>query len=100
MSYDSITSKTLLHYVDLILPDTILIVAAISHSCRHIPGVVGCGGAGVVVVVVISRLVVDSVLISICGVVEAFLCISSNRSIEKGVVDGDGQPVNSVEALI
>lgn len=70
-----------------------------SHSCLHTPGVVGGGGATVVVVVV-TRFVVVSVLISGIGLVAvAFLCASKSFSIENGVVDGDGQPVNSVEAL-
>lgn len=75
-------------------------VAAMSHSCRHTPGVVGGGGAGVVVVVEINRRVVGSVLISGSEVeAVAFLCSSRSRSIENGVVEGEGQPVNSVEAL-
>lgn len=71
-----------------------------SHSLRHTPGVVGGGGAGVVVVVVVTRRVVASVLKSGIGLVAvAFLWASRSLSIENGVVDGDGQPVNSVEAL-
>lgn len=77
-----------------------MIVAAISHSCRQTPGVVGGGGATVVVVVVVVLLwVVASVLILNGVVAVAFLCASKSFSIENGVVDGDGQPVNSVEAL-
>lgn len=87
-------------WITVELPATILIVAAISHSFLHTPGVVEGGGAGVVVVVVVTRLVVGSVLNSVIGLVAvAFLCASSNFSIEKGVVEGDGQPVNSVDAL-
>lgn len=75
-------------------------VAAISHSDRHTPGVVDGGGAWVVVVVVEMRLVVASVLNSTIGLVAvAFLWASRSFSIENGVVDGEGQPVNSVEAL-
>lgn len=61
---------------------------------------VGGGGTGVVVEVVVVRLVVASVLNSGIGLVAvAFLCASKSFSIENGVVDGDGHPVNSVEAL-
>lgn len=51
-----------------------MIVAAISHSLRHTPGVVEGGGTGVVVVVVVDRRVVASVLNSGSGLVAvAFL---------------------------
>lgn len=82
------------------LPETIFIVAAISHSFRHTPGVVGGGGTGVVVVVVVVRRVVASVLSCGIGLVAVALrCASRSFSIENGVVDGDGHPVNSVDAL-
>lgn len=49
-------------------------VAAMSHSLLHSPGVVGGGGTGVVVVVVVVRRVVASVLNSGRGLVAvAFL---------------------------
>lgn len=75
-----------------------MIVAAISHSCLQIPGVVDGGGSAVVVVVVEMRRVVFSVIGSGTGV-EIEMSLFRNFSIENGVVDGDGQPVNSVEAL-
>lgn len=79
-------------------PATILIVAAISHSCLQIPGVVDGGGATVVVVVVVMRRVVLSVIGSGAGV-EIEMSLFRYFSIENGVVEDDGQPVNSVEAL-
>lgn len=69
-----------------------------SHSCRHTPGVVGGGGTGVVVVVVVVRLVVAAALNSGTGVVDV-AAFNRSSSIENGVVDGDGHPVNSVDAL-
>lgn len=85
-----------MHYEHI--PATILIVAAMSHSCLQIPGVVGGGGAGVVVVVVVIRRVVFSILASGAGL-EIEMSLFRNFSIENGVVEDDGHPVNSVEAL-
>lgn len=77
------------------------IVPATSHSSSHTPGVVGLG----VVVVVVD---VDEVLdISfVLGISDIFTdatvavrAASSNFSMEIGVVDGVGHPVNSVVAL-
>lgn len=72
-------------------------VPAMSHSRRHTPGVVDGGGTVVVVVVVVVRLVTASVLTSSTGLIEIFLF--RNFSMEKGVVEDVGQPVNSVVAL-
>lgn len=75
-------------------------VAAKSHSFLQTPGVVDGGGNAVVVVVVVVRRVATSVEKPGIGLVAvAFRCASKSFSIENGVVDGDGQPVNSVEAL-
>lgn len=77
------------------------IVPATSHSSSHIPGVVGLG----VVVVVVD---VDDVLeISfMLGTSDMFTdatvavrAASNSFSMEIGVVDGVGHPVNSVVAL-
>lgn len=77
------------------------IVPATSHSSSHTPGVVGLS----VVVVVVD---VDDVLeISfVLGISDIFTddtvavrAASSNFSMEIGVVDGVGHPVNSVVAL-
>lgn len=73
-------------------------VPATSHSCSQIPGVVGLGVVVVVVVVVVDVMVI--------GISDAFIeeivavrAASSNFSMEIGVVDGVGHPVNSVVAL-
>lgn len=76
-------------------------MAARSQSFSQTPGVVetvvgGDVGSGVVVVVV---LVDDSTSASSLGVAVAAFCASNNFSIENGVVEGVGQPVNSVVAL-
>lgn len=78
------------------------IVPATSHSSSHMPGVVGLG----VVVVVVD--VDDDVLeISfVLGINDMFIdaivavrAASNNFSMEIGVVDEVGHPVNSVVAL-
>lgn len=82
------------------------IVPARSHSDRHRPG---CVGRTVVVVVVLVVVVVvvdvdedfwpatepSSSEMSI----DSAFCWASSRSMENGVVAGDGQPVNSVVVL-
>lgn len=76
----------------------ILIVPATSHSSSQTPGVVGLGV--VVVVEVVEVLDVASVIgIDETDETVAVRAASSNFSIEIGVVDGVGQPVNSVVAL-
>lgn len=78
-------------------PPTSLIVPARSHSSLHMPGVVG---RGVVVVVVVVVEVVETVVSIVCVVlVDAVRAASRSFSIEMGVVDGVGHPVNSVVAL-
>lgn len=79
-------------------PPISLIVPAKSHSLIQTPGVVGLG---VVVVVVVVVVVLVVVLVSLASVVlvETALAASRSFSIEIGVVDGVGQPVNSVVAL-
>lgn len=80
----------------------IRIVPATSHSSSHTPGVVGLS----VVVVVVD--VEDVLEISfVLGISDMFTfdasvavrAASSNFSMEIGVVDGVGHPVNSVVAL-
>lgn len=77
-------------------PPTSLMVAARSHSAVHTPGVVG---AGVVVVVVVVVVVGLGVFSSVVLVDAAAFAAARIFSIEIGVVDGDGHPVNSVVAL-
>jgi hypothetical protein len=79
-----------------------LIVAAKSQSFSQTPGVVGTvvgGEVGSGVVVDLTFLVDDSTSASSLGVAVAAFCASNNFSIENGVVDCVGQPVNSVVAL-
>lgn len=79
------------------MPPTNLMVPASSQSSVHIPGVVGLG---VVVVVVVVVDVVETVVSTVRVVlVDAALAASRSFSIEIGVVDGVGQPVNSVVTL-
>lgn len=76
----------------------IFIVPATSQSCSQIPGVVGLGVVVVVDVVVV--LDVTSVIgISDTDEIVAVRAASSIFSIEIGVVDELGHPVNSVVAL-
>lgn len=79
-------------------PPINLIVPAISQSPLQIPGVVGLGVVVVVVDVVVDveRVIVGS---NVVVLVEAVRAASSSFSIDIGVVDGVGQPVNSVVAL-
>lgn len=79
---------------------TILIVPATSQSLSQMPGVVGrC-----VVVVVVDVVVVEDVLVvgtteTLVDETVAVLAASRSFSIDIGVVEGAGQPVNSVVAL-
>lgn len=78
----------------------IFIVPATSHSCSQTPGVVGL--IVVVVVDVVEVLDVASVVVTsdaFTDEIVAVLAASSNFSIDIGVVDGVGHPVNSVVAL-
>lgn len=80
----------------------IRIVPATSHSSSHTPGVVGLGV--VVVVDVEDVLEISFVLgmsdtLPLADATVAVRAASSNFSMEIGVVDGVGQPVNSVVAL-
>lgn len=69
-----------------------------SHSSEHTPGVVGLGVVVVVVVVVVVTVVdVEELVVDEEDV--AVLAASSSFSIEMGVVEGVGHPVNSVVAL-
>lgn len=78
----------------------ILIVPATSHSSSHIPMVVDLGVVVVVVVVdVIETALVVSTTDMLTEISVAVLATSKSFSIEIGVVDGVGQPVNSVVAL-
>jgi len=71
--------------------------SAIFNRKLYWPGVVGLG---VVVVVVVVVVVEDgSVTASVVVLVWACLAASRSFSIEMGVVDGVGHPVNSVLAL-
>lgn len=76
-----------------------MIVPAKSQSSLHTPGVVGL--CVVVVDVVVVVVVVLGSLAGILGLVlpVAVLAASNNFSIDIGVVDGVGHPVNSVVAL-
>ena len=78
-------------------PPTNFTVPATSQSSVHTPGVVGRGVVVVVVVVLVVVVVVVVVLLLL--VVVCVLAISSSFSRGMGVVDGVGQPVNSVVAL-
>lgn len=78
-----------------------LMVPAMSHSFSHIPGVVGLW----VVVVVVVVVVLDGEVSSSSGLVvlelaAAARAASNSFSIDIGVVEGVGQPVNSVVALL
>lgn len=78
----------------------IRIVPATSHCSSHMPGVVGLG---VVVVVDVDDVVEISFVLGMndkfADATVAVRAASSNFSIEIGVVDGVGHPVNSVVAL-
>lgn len=78
----------------------IRIVPATSHSSSHMPGVVGLG---VVVVVDVDDVLEISFVLGISDIFTdatvAVRAASSNFSMEIGVVDGVGHPVNSVVAL-
>lgn len=78
----------------------IRIVPATSHSSSHTPGVVGLG---VVVVVDVDDVLEISFVLGISDMfivaIVAVRAASSNFSMEIGVVDGVGHPVNSVVAL-
>lgn len=81
-------------------PPTSLIVPAKSHSSLQIPGVVGFGVVVVVVVVVVIVVVMIVELVDVeLAAAAAARAASNSFSIEIGVVDGVGQPVNSVVAL-
>lgn len=83
----------------MVLP-IIRIVPATSHSSSHIPMVVDLGVVVVVVVVdVIETALVVSTTDMLTEISVAVLATSKSFSIEIGVVDGVGQPVNSVVAL-
>ena len=75
-------------------------VPATSHSCSQIPGVVGLGVVVVVVVVVVLVVMVIGISDAFIEEIVAVRAASSNFSIEIGVVDGVGHPVNSVVALV
>lgn len=79
-------------------PPTSFIVPAKSHSSLQIPGVVGFGVVVVVVVVVVTVVVIIVELVDV-ELEAAARAASNNFSIEIGVVDGVGHPVNSVVAL-
>ena len=76
------------------------IVPATSHSSSHIPGVVGLG---VVVVVVVVEVVVTVLIVGSTDALKeetvAVRAASKSFSIEIGVVEDVGHPVNSVVAL-
>jgi hypothetical protein len=78
------------------MPPTNFTVPARSQSSVHTPGVVG---RGVVVVVVVVLVVVLVVVVVVVVLVVCVFAISSSFSRGMGVVDGVGQPVNSVVAL-
>lgn len=81
-----------------VTPPTSLTVPARSQYSVHSPGVVGRGVVVVVVVLVVVVVVVVVLVVELLLVV-AVLAISSSFSRGMGVVDGVGQPVNSVVAL-
>uniref|UniRef100_A0A8D8P4U9 (northern house mosquito) hypothetical protein n=1 Tax=Culex pipiens TaxID=7175 RepID=A0A8D8P4U9_CULPI len=80
-------------------PSTMRIVPARSHSEWHRPGSVGLGVVVDVVVVVVVVVEVDDEASSFSSSSCCFCC-SSSFSIESGVVEGVGQPVNSVVARV
>lgn len=79
---------------------TMRMVPATSHSSSHRPGVVGLG---VVVVVDVDDVLEISLVLGITDifidVTVAVRAASNSFSMEIGVVDGVGHPVNSVVAL-
>lgn len=80
-------------------PPTSLMVPPTLHSPTHRPGVVGRGVVVVVVVVVVvEEAAVDTSSVELVWDVAA-LAASKSFSMEIGVVDGVGHPVNSVVAL-
>lgn len=78
-------------------PPTNLMVPAKSHSVVQMPGVVG--SVVVVVTVVVDLGVVVVVVVVVLVVAAAARACSKSFSMDMGVVDGVGHPVNSVVAL-